>query len=87
MKKMMKIRVNGKRDKIESCNLIDAFWSFQQRDQNTPKYQIIIKKKGENVNKYLKGNDLGIIFRNILQENDKTINFLTSFYILMKVVP
>ena len=61
----MKIRVNGKRDKIESCNLIDTFWSFQQRDQ-IPQVSNYYLKKWENVNRCLKGNDLGIIFRNIL---------------------
>ena len=47
MKKLMKIRVNGKRDKIEFCNLIDAFWSFQQRDQIPPSIKLLFKKMGK----------------------------------------
>ena len=32
-----------------------------------------------NINEYLKGIGLRSIFRNILQENDKVINFFDSF--------
>ena len=40
-----------------------------------------------NINDYLKGIGLRAIFRNILQENDKVINFFLQFFIFpMKVV-
>ena len=70
MKKLMKIRVNGKRDKIESCNLIDAFQSFQQRDQIPPSIKLLLKE-GEMLTDALRAMIQELFLEIFLWKNDK----------------